>query len=212
MDLSCHTGPGPGPVRDPVPAAGTGSRTGPGPGLVWQLRSTRPLIYPGVLSFAPTKPSRILSKIVLYSGFALLLIRIRGRASHEIPHGIPSRQPAGTRSRETASRTATKAWTDGDWEVKQPVVLSGKEYHHHFFFLVVGSPGSGVEPGLEVVISSSTTALFPIGTSKKNTHTSPGRMVLRIRSTKNYLFYYIRACIRSILLPIRVDVRRSLRR
>ena len=32
MDLSCHTGPGPGPVRDPVPAAGTGSRTGPRPG------------------------------------------------------------------------------------------------------------------------------------------------------------------------------------
>ena len=185
-ELSCD--PGRGPVRDPVPDAGTGSRTGPGPGPVWQLRSTRLLIHPGVLSFAPTKLSRILSKIVLYSGFALILIRIRGRASHEIPHGIPSWQPGSGPARPRPVCMATKAWTDGDWEVKQPVVLSGKE-HHHYFFLVVSGPGSGVEPGLVVVTSSSTTALFPIGTSKKNTHTSPGRMVLRIRSTKNYLFY-----------------------
>ena len=28
----------------------------------------------------------------------------------------------------------TKVSTDDDWEVKQPVVLSGKEHHHHFFF------------------------------------------------------------------------------
>ena len=56
----------------------------------------------------------------------------------------PARDPvlaAGKRSRETASRMATKAWTDGDWEVKQSVVLSGKEYHHHFFFFTCSSYG-----------------------------------------------------------------------